>query len=45
MLDLSVAELAAWSPLVVLTVAIGVYPRLVLGITHPAVVALLGVTP
>lgn len=45
MLDLSVAELAAWSPLVVLTVAIGVYPRLVLGVTHPAVVALLGVTP
>ena len=44
MSDLTVAELAAWSPLVVLIVAIGVYPRLVLGVTHPAVVALLAVT-
>lgn len=36
-------ELAAWVPLVALTVVIGVYPRLVLGLTDEPVRALLGV--
>ena len=31
--DVSLVELAVWTPLVVLTVAIGVYPRIVLGIS------------
>ena len=32
--------MAAWAPLIVLIVAIGVYPRLVLGATTDAVVGL-----
>jgi NADH-quinone oxidoreductase subunit M len=36
-------EAAAWVPLVVLTVAIGVYPRLVLALTDEPVRALVGV--
>jgi len=40
--DVSLVELAVWTPLVVLTVAIGVYPRLILGMSSAAVVALTG---
>lgn len=40
--DVGALELAAWTPLVALTVALGLYPRLVLGVTDGAVRALLG---
>jgi NADH-quinone oxidoreductase subunit M len=39
--DVTALELAAWTPLVVLTVALGLYPRLVLGVTDTAVRGLL----
>jgi NADH-quinone oxidoreductase subunit M len=38
--DVDVYELTAWVPLVVVIVAIGVFPRLVLGATNDAVVSL-----
>jgi NADH-quinone oxidoreductase subunit M len=40
--DVGLVELAVWTPLVVLTIAIGVYPRLILGMTNAAVTALVG---
>ncbi|HMA46616.1 MAG TPA: NADH-quinone oxidoreductase subunit M, partial [Frankiaceae bacterium] len=40
--DVGAVELLAWAPLVVLTVVLGLYPRLVLGVTHDAVRALVG---
>ncbi|MDX6255661.1 MAG: NADH-quinone oxidoreductase subunit [Frankiales bacterium] len=40
--DADLVELAVWTPLVVLTIAIGVYPRLVLGLSNAAVSALTG---
>ncbi len=40
--DLGALELAAAAPLVILTLALGLYPRLVLGITTGAVHAVLG---
>jgi NADH-quinone oxidoreductase subunit M len=40
--DVHRVELLAWAPLVLLTVAIGLYPRLVLGLTEGPVRALLG---
>jgi NADH-quinone oxidoreductase subunit M len=40
--DAGLVELAVWTPLVVLTVAIGVWPKLVLGISSSAVSALTG---
>ena len=43
--DAGLVELAAWAPLVVLIVAVGCYPRLVLGITDSAVRALAGGAP
>ena len=43
--DVSLVELAVWTPLVVLTVAVGVYPRLVLGMSAAAVSALTGGSP
>jgi NADH-quinone oxidoreductase subunit M len=39
--DVVATELAAWAPLVVLAVAIGVWPRLVLGVSEAAVRGLL----
>jgi len=39
--DAGPMELAAWAPLVVLVLALGLYPRLVLGLTEPAVGPLL----
>jgi NADH-quinone oxidoreductase subunit M len=39
--DVVASELVAWAPLVVLAVAVGVWPRLVLGITDAAVRGLL----
>jgi NADH-quinone oxidoreductase subunit M len=39
--DAVAADLAAWAPLVVLAVAIGLWPRLVLGVSDTAVKALL----
>lgn len=41
--DVRPVELAAWAPLAVLTLAVGLYPRLVLGLTDAPVRALLGV--
>ncbi len=41
--DVRAVELAAWVPLVVLTVVVGLYPRLVLGLTDAPVRALLEV--
>ncbi|WP_372498350.1 complex I subunit 4 family protein [Streptomyces marispadix] len=41
--DLRGYEYAAWTPLVVLTVAAGLWPALLLGLTDPAVQSLLGV--
>jgi NADH-quinone oxidoreductase subunit M len=43
--DVSVVELAVWTPLVVLTVAIGLYPQLVLGMTTGAVALMTGGQP
>lgn len=40
--DVGALELAAWAPLLVLTLVLGLYPRLVLGITDTAVRTLLG---
>ena len=40
--DVRPVELAAWAPLALLTVAVGLYPRLVLGFTDAPVQALLG---
>jgi NADH-quinone oxidoreductase subunit M len=40
--DVRPVELAAWAPLVVLTLVVGLYPRLVLGLTEAPVQALLG---
>jgi NADH-quinone oxidoreductase subunit M len=40
--DVRPVELLAWVPLAVLTVAVGLYPRLVLGLTDAPVRALLG---
>jgi NADH-quinone oxidoreductase subunit M len=39
--DVGAVELAAWAPLVALVVAVGLYPRLVLGLTDAAVRGLL----
>jgi NADH-quinone oxidoreductase subunit M len=41
-LDLGVAELAAWTPLIVLTLVVGLWPRILLGVTDAAARALLG---
>jgi NADH-quinone oxidoreductase subunit M len=41
--DVGPVELVAWVPLAVLTVVVGLYPRLVLGLTDAPVRALLGV--
>ena len=41
--DVRPVELAAWAPLAVLTVVVGLFPRLVLELTDPAVRALLAV--
>ena len=38
--DADTTELAAWVPLLIATVAIGVYPRIVLGATNGAVAEL-----
>jgi len=38
--DVDRYEMVAWAPLIVLIVAVGVYPRLVLGATTDAVVGL-----
>jgi len=43
--DAGTIELAAWAPLVALVLALGLYPRLVLGVTDGAVRALLGAAP
>ena len=40
--DVTTGELAAWTPLVVATVVLGLYPGVVLGVTDGAVRALLG---
>jgi NADH-quinone oxidoreductase subunit M len=40
--DAIAADLVAWVPLVVLSVAIGLWPKLVLGISETAVKGLLG---
>ena len=40
--DVHRVELLAWAPLVLLTIAVGLYPRLVLGLTTEPVRALLG---
>jgi NADH-quinone oxidoreductase subunit M len=40
--DVTVHEVTAWSPLVALTLLLGVWPGLVLAVTDPAVQALLG---
>ncbi len=40
--DTTAADLAAWVPLVVLTVAVGLWPRLVLGMSETAVRGVLG---
>ncbi|MET8139566.1 NADH-quinone oxidoreductase subunit M [Sphaerisporangium sp. NPDC005288] len=40
--DVSAYELAAWTPLVVLTVALGLWPKALLAVTDPAVQAFLG---
>ncbi|MFC4588869.1 complex I subunit 4 family protein [Sphaerisporangium corydalis] len=40
--DVTPYELAAWSPLIVLTVALGLWPKLLLAVTDPAVQAFLG---
>ncbi|NLU77117.1 NADH-quinone oxidoreductase subunit M [Micromonospora sp. HNM0581] len=42
---LATAELAAWTPLVLLTLAVGLAPTLVLGIAEAPVEALVGVLP
>jgi NADH:ubiquinone oxidoreductase subunit 4 (subunit M) len=34
-------ELAAWIPLVILTILIGVFPKLIFGATNDAVIAML----
>ena len=39
--DADVDELSAWIPLVVLTVLIGVFPKLIFGATNDAVIAML----
>ncbi|MDQ6649874.1 MAG: NADH-quinone oxidoreductase subunit M, partial [Actinomycetota bacterium] len=43
--DAGTIELAAWAPLVTLVLALGLYPRLLLGLTDGAVRALLGAAP
>jgi NADH-quinone oxidoreductase subunit M len=40
--DVTRYELAAWVPLVLLVFAVGLWPRLILGITNPAVHTMLG---
>ncbi|WP_214409835.1 complex I subunit 4 family protein [Sphaerisporangium fuscum] len=40
--DLTAYELAAWAPLVVLTLALGLWPKALLAVTDPAVQAFLG---
>jgi len=40
--DVSTIELASWTPLVALVVAAGLWPKLLLGLTDPAVATLLG---
>jgi NADH-quinone oxidoreductase subunit M len=40
--DVTIGELAAWTPLVVATIVLGLYPRIVFGVTDGAVRALLG---
>ena len=40
--DVTAYELAAWTPLVVLTVALGLWPKALLAVTDPAVRAFLG---
>lgn len=40
--DVGALELASWTPLVVLVLVLGLYPRLVLGVTDAAVRTLLG---
>ncbi len=39
--DADIYELSAWIPLVVLTVLIGVFPKLIFGATNDAVIAML----
>ena len=39
--DADIYELSAWIPLVVLTVLIGIFPRLIFGATNDAVIAML----
>ena len=39
--DADVYELSAWIPLVILTVLIGVFPKLIFGATNDAVIAML----
>ncbi|GAC1326105.1 MAG: NADH-quinone oxidoreductase subunit M [Mycobacteriales bacterium] len=43
--DVGTIELAVWAPLLALVLALGLYPRLVLGVTDGAVRALLGAAP
>ncbi|HZJ47470.1 MAG TPA: NADH-quinone oxidoreductase subunit M, partial [Acidimicrobiia bacterium] len=38
--DVDTFEWLAWAPLVVMTIAIGIYPKIVLGMTNDAVVNL-----
>jgi NADH-quinone oxidoreductase subunit M len=40
--DVTPYELAAWTPLVVLTVTLGIWPKILLAVTDPAVQAFLG---
>jgi NADH-quinone oxidoreductase subunit M len=39
--DADAYELAAWIPLVILTILIGVFPKLIFGATNDAVIAML----
>jgi NADH-quinone oxidoreductase subunit M len=41
--DVSAIEWASWTPLIVLIVVAGLWPRILLGVTDPAVQALFGV--
>ncbi|WP_084964952.1 complex I subunit 4 family protein [Thermoactinospora rubra] len=43
--DIRRYELVAWTPLIVLVLVVGVWPKLLLAVTTPAVQALLGATP
>ena len=41
--DVSAIEWVSWTPLIALIVVAGLWPRLLLGVTDPAVQALFGV--